>query len=133
MNIATQSLFVFLAVIFQSYPSHAADSSWLLCDNGHIAVHAVEHRGKDGASRVSSFSLIAGMHVLSGDLKKDKTSGYIVLSSIKSGDKETSFDGDINVDYAKLKLTLKGDFQFNGNKFKLDTKLSCKTMTIKLD
>jgi hypothetical protein len=131
MNIIIKHIFVLLTLNFLcSSWAGAADSAWLLCDNGHIAVHCVEHRSKDGAGRVNSFSFIAGLHVLFGDLK-NRSSGHIVLSSKPAN--ETNFDGEISVDYTKQRLTLKGELQLNGKKVDLDSKLSCKKMTLTFD
>ena len=131
MSTITKHGFALLTVIFLRAPwAGAADSAWLLCDNGHIAVHCVEHRSKDGAGRVNSFSFIAGLHVLTGDLK-NRSSGHIFLSSAPA--KDTDFAGEVSVDYAKQRLTLKGELRLNGKKVDLDSKLSCKKMTLTFD
>lgn len=131
MGILRNPIVVLLGVMFLFSPfARGADSAWLLCDNGHIAVHYVEHRSKDGAGRVNSFSLVAGLHILTGDLK-GKTSGHLYLSD--TADSDTDFDGDVSVDYAKQRLSLKGDLRLNKVKLPLDMKLTCKKMTLTFD
>jgi hypothetical protein len=108
-----------------SLPAQAADSLWLLCDNGHLAMNLLEHRSPDGRGRVTSLNLLFGSNTFSGRLA-NTNSGKVVLVGTPKG--KNSFNGDVAVDYSNKAIVLKGLLNLNGSRFKVNTQLECKEM-----
>jgi hypothetical protein len=106
-------------------PSQAADSLWLLCDDGHLAVNLLEHRSADGQGRVTALSLLLGNNTLSGQLN-NKNSGKVILVGTPKG--KNNFNGDVAVDYSKKVIVIKGLLNLNGGRFKVKSQLQCKEM-----
>jgi len=112
--------------VFLSSAAFAADSTWLLGDNGNLAVSTLEHREGDG--RATSVTLILGMHLLTGHLS-DADSGQIILTEIgsaKSGGYK--FKGSISVDYGASTITLKGKLDMAGATDDINAVFKCKEM-----
>jgi hypothetical protein len=84
----------------------ARDSTWMLGDNGKIALNTLEHRSGSGG-RVTEVTLIFGMHLLRGKLV-DTDSGPITLKEAGSSKYSYTFGGTIGVDYQTNKMTVKG-------------------------
>jgi hypothetical protein len=106
-------------------PSQAADSLWLLCDDGHLAMNLLEHRSADGKGRVTSLSLLLGSNTFAGRMN-NTNSGKVLLVSTPKG--KNSFNGNVAVDYSKKAIALKGILNLNGSRFKVNTQLECKEM-----
>jgi hypothetical protein len=106
-------------------PSQAADSLWLLCDDGHLAMNLLEHRSADGQGRVTALRLLLGSNTFVGQLT-NTNSGKVLLVGTPKG--RNNFNGDIAVDYAKKVIGLKGLLNLNGDRFKVKTQLKCKEM-----
>lgn len=89
----------------------AADSTWLLGDNGKVAVNSLEHRlGASG--RGTDVTLIIGSHLLKGSLV-NRDSGKITLK--ETGRDGYTFEGTIAIDYQNSQTTLKGRIKFGGS------------------
>jgi hypothetical protein len=112
-----------------SLPTYAADSSWLLCDDSHLAMNLLEHRSADGRGRVTSLSLLVGSNTFAGRLN-NTTSAKVLLISTPKG--KNNFNGNVAVDYAKKVIVLKGLLNLNGSRFKVNTQLECKEMSSNL-
>jgi hypothetical protein len=124
-----------------SQTAQAADSLWLLCDNGELAVNLLEHRnGVEGnvQKRAISLTLLKGNNIFAGELDTTKQNAKnprrVSLSSTLKGNK-SSFIGNIaiDLDYSNPKkvLFLNGDLRlpFNpGRRFKINSQLQCKEM-----
>jgi hypothetical protein len=124
-----------------SQSAQAADSLWLLCDNGELAVNLLEHRnGVKGnvQKRAISLTLLKGNNIFSGKLDTTKQNAKhprrVSLSSILKGDK-SGFIGNmvIDLDYSNPKkvLFLNGDLRFQSDpdrRFKINSQLRCKEM-----
>jgi hypothetical protein len=124
-----------------SHSVQAADSLWLLCDNGELAVNLLEHRnGVEGnvQKRAISLTLLKGNNIFSGKLDTTKQNAKsprrVSLFSILKGDK-SSFIGKIaiDLDYSNPKkvLFLNGDLRFSSDpdrRFKINSQLQCKEM-----
>lgn len=115
--------FAFLAA-FSSFQAVAADSSWLLCDNGSLVVSVYEHRAADGEHRITSLSLIFGGYTLMGSIGDEL--GWVRLAGINA--ENTSFVGTMDVDYVAQKLNLNGELVLNGEKYQPRAELACKEM-----
>ncbi len=116
-----------VAILASSSAARAADSTWLLGDNGKIAVSTHEHRA--GAGRATSVTLIYGVHLLVGELK-DTDSGPITLREISDGeeDKANNFKGQITVDYERTRVTLAGNLDLGAGPQKINFRIGCKEM-----
>jgi hypothetical protein len=124
-----------------SQTAQAADSLWLLCDNGELAVNLLEHRnGVEGniQKRAISITLLKGNNIFAGKLDTTKQNAKnprrVSLSSSLKGDK-SGFIGKmaIDLDYSNPKkvLFLNGDLRFPSDpnrKFKINSQLQCKEM-----
>jgi hypothetical protein len=126
-----------------SQSAQAADSLWLLCDDGKLAVNLLEHRnGMDGnvQKRAITITLLLGSNIFVGEL--DTTSQdasnprKVSLSSISTGDK-SSFSGTITIDLdysnpnQKKVLFLNGNLRLQSDlnrKLKINSQLQCKEM-----
>jgi hypothetical protein len=108
-----------------SLPCRAADSQWLLCDNGKLALNLLEHRSADGQGRITNFTLLLGANIFLGQLT-DTNSDKVILSS-PSKDK-SSFRGDVAVNHQKKIVLLNGTLNLSGNLFNLRTQLKCKEL-----
>jgi hypothetical protein len=116
-----------------SFPAQASDSTWLLCDNGKLAVNLLEHRdevhGKIG-KRTVSIALIFGMNIASGELDNtysgETSSGKIFLTSTPKN--QSKFVGNIVVDYQKAVVLLNGTLTLLGSPYPIRTKLQCRDM-----
>jgi hypothetical protein len=121
---------VFVAVAAVCIPNaRAADSKWLLCDDGSLAVNSLEHRAADGASRETGLKLMLGDHLVMGALKNVDSGKVRMKSPTVESD---SFVGTIAIDYAKNKMTVKGKLTLNGTAFDLNAALACKELQSKL-
>jgi len=103
--------------------AQAADSTWLLCDNGVIAVSSVEHRAGDGFNRMTSLSLILGGNIFGGELR-GADAGKVSLS----GKNNDGFTGTVSIDYSTNRLMLKGILNMSNSAFNIDSELQCKEM-----
>ncbi|MBP9680826.1 MAG: hypothetical protein KBD76_05440 [Bacteriovorax sp.] len=121
-------LSVALYLLF-SFNSSASDSTWLLCDNGHLAANIVEHRSHDGLGRVTSINLILGMNVFNGELH-DADSGHVLMPSLSMA--RSGFAGDVNIDYSKSTFSLKGILRLDNERFVIESELNCKEMSVDL-
>ena len=116
-------------LIFWSLPTQAADSLWLLCDNGHLAMNLLEHRSADGRGRITSLSLLFGSNIFSGRLSNTNSGKVLLITTPKV---KNNFNGDVVVDYSKKAIVLKGILNLNGSRFKINTQLECKEMSSNL-
>ena len=124
-----------------SQNAQAADSLWLLCDNGELAVNLLEHRnGVDGnvQKRAISLTLLKGNNIFSGEIDTTKQNAKnprrVSLSSVLKGD-QSYFIGNvaIDLDYSNPKkvLFLNGNLKFQSEPdrmFKINSRLYCKEM-----
>jgi hypothetical protein len=108
-----------------SLPSQAADSRWLLCDNGKLVLNVLEHRSADGQGRATDLTLLLGSNVFRGQLINTDLD-QVILSS-PSQDK-SSFRGDVAVNHQKKLVSLKGTLNLSGNLFSIRTQLKCKEL-----
>jgi len=100
----------------------ARDSSWLLCENGKLAVNTLEHRS-GATSRQTDIALIYGANILTG-VVKDTSKGPVSLSGGGS-----SFKGTVEVDYGDdYRLTIKGRLILADEKFNISYVLPCKEL-----
>jgi hypothetical protein len=120
-------------VCLLSLPAQASDSTWMLCDNGKLAVNLLEHRnGVQGniSKRTVSIALIFGMNIASGELDNtnggETSSGRIFLTSTPKN--HSKFIGNIAVDYAKAVVSLNGTLTLSGSPYQIRTQLQCKDM-----
>jgi hypothetical protein len=120
-----------------SLPAQASDSTWLLCDNGKLAVNLLEHRnGVKGniSKRTVSIALIFGMNIATGELDNtyggETSSGKILLTSTPKN--QSKFSGNILVNYAKAVVSLNGTLTLSGSPNPIHTQLQCKDMQAKL-
>ncbi len=121
--------FGFLAVVLFSTAALAGDSTWLLGDDGKIALNTFEHRAGEGDGRETSVTLIYGEHFLSGKLK-DVDSGKITLKASSSiPENAYVFKGSISIDYDKSEITLKGKMTVGDTEIDTySTTITCKQM-----
>ncbi len=124
-------------VCLLSLPARALDSTWLLCDNGTLAVNLLEHRnGVQGniSKRTVSIALIFGMNIATGELDNtyggETSSGKILLTSTPKN--QSKFSGNILVNYAKAVVSLNGTLTLSGSPYPIRTQLQCKEMQSKL-
>lgn len=105
--------------------AQAADSTWLLCDNGSLAVNALEHRnGPDG--RATDLALIYGTHILKGQLiNADR--GTVLLDGSET-DAEKTYRGTVAVDYKKNTIALRGTLSLYNTPIAVKAVLKCKVM-----
>jgi len=98
----------------------AADSQWLLCDDGGLALNVVSHR-LGAEEKLTDLALIHGSQILLGELKGDE--GDVVL---KSADKKV-FKGHVKI---KDKLvTVNGSLLLSGKiSSPVNAQLKCKEM-----
>jgi hypothetical protein len=120
-----KSIVLVAALSSLSWPSQAADSRWLLCDNGQLALNLLEHRSADGQGRTTALTLLLGAHVLGGQLTNTEAD-KVILSS-PSPDK-SSFKGDVAVNYQKKLVFVHGTLNLSGNLFNIRTQLKCKEL-----
>jgi hypothetical protein len=106
-------------------PSQAADSRWLLCDNGKLAMNLLEHRSGDGQGRTTDLILLLGSNIFRGQLANTDLD-KVILSSL-SQDK-SSFRGEVAVNHQKNLVSLKGTLNLSGNLFSIKTQLKCKEL-----
>jgi len=105
--------------------SHAADSTWLLCDNGSLAMNLLEHRnGADG--RATDLALIYGTHILKGQLI-DVDAGPVALDGSEASAVKT-FKGSVSVNYVKNTVSLRGVLSLYGSPSRVSAVLKCKVM-----
>lgn len=133
-----------LLLVLTSAPlAFANDSEWLVCegiakaDKDHSAIHVManllEHRGPDGATRVTDVSLFHGANEASGSFRS--SDGKNVALSLATSDKKpaTAFtgtatlnlDGDAHDFSLKGKLDLAFGSQKGGDWMAIDMKLQC--------
>jgi hypothetical protein len=117
---------LFVLVFFLPSLSQAADSSWLLCDDGNLALNLLEHR-KTGDTRETSLRLMLGEHSCIGILDN------INPSNINSGNiflrgNSTRFKGYIAIDYTKKIVDLIGNLRLFDSNYPVKTKLKCKEL-----
>lgn len=114
---------LFASIVF------AADSTWMLGDNGHIALNTLEHRSGTGNGRVTEVTLIFGMHLLRGKLV-DADSGPITLKEAGSSKYNYLFKGTIGVAYETSKMTVKGKITdgTGGDISDINSTFSCKEL-----
>jgi hypothetical protein len=117
----------------------AADSLWLLCDNGKLVVNLLEHRnGIVGTVQKTALSitLLNGNYVFAGKLDTTNQNAQkprrVTLASVVKGDR-SRFIGNISIDYLdpKMILFLKGNLRLQGApdlNLKIDSQLQCKEM-----
>ena len=119
-----KSVLVAAMSLLVSVSAVAADSTWLLCNNGALAVNSVERRaGID--DRSTNIKLMLGVHLFSGELK-NTDSGPVLLKGKSSQD---VFTGTMNFNYTNNILTLKGTLKIDGQPFAIPAqRLSCKQM-----
>jgi hypothetical protein len=120
-----KSIVIATMLSFWCLPAQAADSLWLLCDDGHLAMNLLEHRSTDGKGRVTALSLLLGSNTFTGQLT-NTNSGKVVLVATPKG--KNSFNGNVAVDYPKKAIALKGILNLNGSRFKVNSQLECKEM-----
>jgi hypothetical protein len=123
---ATALALSMIAGVLLSSAAFAADSTWLLGDNGQLAVSTLEHREGDG--RATSITLILGMHLLTGHLT-DADSGKIFLTEIgpvQGG--RYKFAGTISMDYGASTVTLRGKLDMAGATDNVNAVFRCKEM-----
>lgn len=100
----------------------AADSQWLLCDDGGLALNLVEHR-LGAEERVTDLALIYGSHILLGELKGNE--GDVVL---KSANKK-KFKGHVKIIYADKVVTVNGSLLLAGKiSSPVNAQLKCKEL-----
>lgn len=119
LTISVTTLYAF------SLPGQAADSRWLLCDNGNLALNLLEHRSADGQGRATALTLLLGANVFSGQLN-NADAGKVILSSLARN--QGSFRGDVAVNHQKKLASLNGTLTLSGNLFNIRTQLKCKEM-----
>lgn len=113
--------FFFLLVLLAG-SAQAADSLWLLCDDGGLALNLLEHRD-EGGSRLTDLALIYGYHVLLGELKGDE--GDVVLK----GKSKKKFKGHVKITYADKVVTVNGSLLLSGKiSSPVNAQLKCKEM-----
>jgi hypothetical protein len=110
-----------LAVMAMATAARAADSAWLLCDNGKVALNVYEHRAT-ADTRATDLTLLHGGHTLAGKLV-NSDSGAVAL---KGG--PATFKGTATVDYAGNRVVLKGKLALAAGRFDIDAELACKEM-----
>jgi hypothetical protein len=103
----------------------AADSLWLLCDNGNLAMNLLEHRSADGQGRITSLMLLLGANAFSGQLT-DTNSGKVFLDSSPKG--KNKFNGSVAINYSKKVVSLNGTLSLGGDRFNINTRLQCKEL-----
>ncbi len=108
-----------------SLPSQAADSRWLLCDDGNLVLNLLEHRSADGQGRATALTLLLGANVFSGQLT-NTDAGKVILSSLPKN--KGSFRGDVAVNHQKKLVSLNGTITLSENIFNLRTQLKCKEL-----
>jgi hypothetical protein len=107
---------------------HAADSTWLLCDNKNFVVNSLEHRN-GSAGRTTSIHFILGTNLYVGELL-DTDSGVVTLWGTPTD--QNDYTGEVIIDYTKKTMLLKGVLKIAGDNFNIDTKLKCKEKSVKL-
>jgi hypothetical protein len=120
-----KNLILAFVLALGSLSAQAADSTWLLCDNGSLALNVLEHRA--GASgRATSLTLIYGMHIMKGELV-NADAGAISLDGSEPGAVKT-FNGNISISYQKNAVVLSGAMDLYGTPTRVRTQLKCKVM-----
>lgn len=117
-----------LITLFVFSVANASDSSWLLCENGSLAVNVFEHR-IGAQDRGASITLLVGIHSMKGELF-NSSFGFVALRDFSSFD--DGFNGNINIDYNNKKITLDGSLSLSGTFYSVHHNLSCKTMQFSL-
>lgn len=107
-------ILVIAGVITLAPGTFARDSTWLLADNGKLAVTTFEHRAGEG--RATTVTVIYGEHILRGVLN-DADSGRIKLKKETPQEPENDyrFTGNISINYEKSQITLKGKLTVGGS------------------
>ena len=123
-----KALFALLALAAFSPSAEARDSTWLLCDNGGLVLNVLEHRVSID-DRTSELTLIYGAHVYEGQLF-GVYEGDIKLTSRHS--KDSKFDGQLVLNFAKKEALISGNLFINGEKFAISDRLPCKELEGKL-
>ena len=106
----------------------AADSTWLLCDNGKLAVNLLEHRAADGMGRVTSLLLLLGANLFKGELVNVDAGEVSLQGNAAGAPGENVFAGNLAVNYATKNLVLKGTLITFGQAFNVDATLKCKEL-----
>lgn len=121
-------IFLALTLTFATSSAHAADSTWLLCQNASFVLNVHEHRvSVDG--RESSLTLIYGAHVLEGSLV-DTDDGAVTLTTRSV--RNTNYKGRVALDFAKKNALVRGELFLNGAKFNISERLACRELNGKL-
>ena len=111
---------IFLCLLAGS--AQAADSKWLLCDDGGLALNILEHRN-EGDHGLIDLALIYGNHVLLGELKGNE--GDVIL---KGGNKKR-FKGHVKITYADRVVTVNGSLLLSGElSSPVNAQLKCKEL-----
>jgi hypothetical protein len=132
-------LFLVFLIGAQSFTLYAADSEWLVCNDGFLAVNFFEYRpsGGDGNEREAVLTLLYGAHNLQGLLTEDKSDAINLLGTPEQIETNVpgevivftdSFIGTAKVDYSNKTLSLKGNLNLYGGDYIIDSILTCKEM-----
>jgi hypothetical protein len=116
-----KSCLFILALSFTSL-TFAKDSLWLVCKSDNLVVNVLEHRS-GAENRAMALSLIHGAHVATG------SSDYESTNAVVLGGPNMSFLGQVDVDFAKSTLELKGSLSLSGFAKKITQKLDCSEMS----
>jgi hypothetical protein len=112
-------------VLLMSVASQAADSTWLLCNNGSLVINSLERRD-GGSNRATNIKMLMGLHIFEGELK-NADSGNVVLKGKSSQD---FFVGTVNFDYNNKILSIKGGLKIDGQGLQVPAqRMPCKLMT----
>jgi hypothetical protein len=107
--------------------THAADSTRLSCDNGHVQMNIFEHR-TGVVSRATDLTVVYGAYLFVGQLN-DADGGLTVLTPADGSKSGNQFDGLINIDYSSNAVTvLSGELILEGQILPVDSKFTCKEL-----
>lgn len=129
-----KTVFALLITTF-SINTWAADSSWLVCNDGKVVVNVFDHRAADGVNRETNLTLIYGQFVYQAVMSSDDPSsqpdkdGFQAIYINGPGEDQQFYTGTIKIDYSKNTMALKGQGFFGvSNPLKFDTTLPCREM-----
>jgi len=118
-----------------AFNTWAADSTWLLCNDGKLALNVFEHRDANGTDRDTELTMIYGMHVYTATMSSDDPSsapdknGFQAIWINGPHEDQDYFSGQIKIDYQADTVMMKGTALFDGSQTQINDLLHCKEMT----